>query len=230
MPPKACAFTSVCEEDAVWIPQYLEEVDRLGIDFAVHFDRCSGPTKASMESHPRCVGSTKQDDPSIEFDETHKQKVFDLVAGERYKWAMAWDVDETYARNAPGILRELVASDYQLIDIKWVNLWGDPKHIRVDGAFAAGHRVKFYNLSTGQFLFNHPTVNGGKLVGGHCETTRRHDFVCLHWGMMTEEIRVQHKERWDRIYTKAVGANPYGFWNYALSPDYPPTVVENPYL
>lgn len=39
-----------------------------------------------------------------------------------------------------------------------------------------------------------------------------------------------HKARWDRIYTKAVGANPYKFWDYVLDPEITQVVVENPYL
>ena len=51
-------------------------------------------------------------------------------------------------------------------------------------------------------------------------------MTCLHWGMMTEELRVAHKRRWDDIYSK-VGGNPSGFWDLCLDPTKIPRLEEH---
>lgn len=249
MSPKVCAFTAVCEEDARWLPQYLAEAERLGMPFAVHFDRWQnakghikdGPVRGLMQRvqrHRLCVGYTLSRDYSAEFTEQHKQPVFDLVAGRDFDWAMAWDVDETYERLAPEKLQALLETDADQIQCRWLNLWGDSTTVRADGDWLLGRRVKFYNLLSGRWHFDHPITNGAKLLKspppprkGHRPmhtsgawqpqfrtdvVVKRVDLVCLHWGMMTPELRRLHKERWDRVYTTAVGNNPYGFWRNAL--------------
>lgn len=235
-------YTSVCEEDACWIPQYLKEVERLNLHFGMHLDRCSTYTKNLIRSHPNCIGTTENilHPKAKEFNDTHKQGVFDLVVKAGFDWAMAWDIDETYARDTPQRLEEIQKLDYDYIDTKWVNLWGDEFHIRVDGPFSGGHRVKFYNLQSGfHWKFEGPITNGAKGFkkpgapwGGRsvCLGGKFHQLVCMHWGMMTEELRLQHKARWDRIYTTAVGNNPYGFWDYSLDSSITPVIVPNEYL
>lgn len=244
MTASICAFTSVCQEDACWVSQYLREAERLEMPFAIHLDRIGDVGMARrLAGHPLCVGQTAQDNIAVEFDETHKQGAFDLVDTLGFMWAMAWDIDETYERGAPRKLAQIgdmVEADY--VDIVWLNLWGDQHHVRTDGPFASGHRVKFYNLDRARWRFTHPVTNGAKRVDDVTgevlpqrhpakERAHRHDLVCLHWGMMTRELREQHKLRWDRIYTTAVGANPYGFWDYAIDEaTHPPTVERHDYL
>lgn len=237
-----CAYTAVCEEDSCWLDQYLAEAERLAMPFAMLLDRCSARTKERVRGHRLCIGTTEQNDPAAEFEEWFKQGPFDLVADsfEGYRWAMAWDVDETYEREAPRKLSEIVALDVDYVDITWTNLWGNSRHVRTDGPFGSGHRVKFYNLRRHCWMFTHKITNGPKAVDARGKPLdmlspvkhreHRSDLVCLHWGMMTEELRALHKSRWDRIYTAAVGDNPYGFWRYATDETITPTIVEHDYL
>lgn len=236
MTPNFVAFTAVCEEDAWYAPQYLAEAERLGIPFAIHFDRCTPRTLRAFVRHRLCVGYTFQPDSGEEFTEQHKQKVFDLAASKGPRWMLGWDVDETFERDAPQKFAEIAdRTDADLIDFRWVNLWDDPGHIRTDTIFSGGHRSNLYS-SRLNWKFDHPITNGAKAVAPSGKVKKdvrvaKSDLVCLHWGMMTLELRKQHKARWDRIYTKAVGNNPFGFWSYALDEEtYPPTVSENPYL
>lgn len=227
--PKICAFTSICEEDACWLDQYLAEAGRLDMPFVMHFDRCSQETKDRVSSHRLCLGTTQQDDVRQEFEEWHKQAPLDVIQNSRqFDWAMAWDVDETWHRDfraLAGLLRTCGANQ---VDVPWKNLWDDKDHIRVDGPFSAGHRVKFLTM-VHRWRFDSKITNGPKAEGipDSQFTTEKLPIACIHWGMMTHEMRMQHKERWDRIYTAAVGRNPYGFWNYALDPAYIPTVVKH---
>lgn len=235
-----CAFTSICKEDVCWLPQYLAEADRLLMPFVMHFDRCRDVLQIVKE-HPLFMAATFKD--SGEFEEWDKQAPFDEIVSRGFKWAMAWDVDETYERDARSKLDEITSLDVDYVDVRWVNLWGDAGHIRTDGPFhpQSGHRVKFYNLNRQRWRFTHKITNGPKVVDdrgepldGYPNPTKarehRHDLTCLHHGMMTPELRALHKERWDRIYTAAVGANPYGFWAYACDETITPIIERNPYL
>ncbi len=211
-------YTSICEEDACWIDQYLKEMKRLGLRFIVHLDRCSQATKKLIAQSKYCRDYTEQLDPKVEFTEQHKQEAFDLLKVHGFDWAMAWDIDETWELNAPMKLDWVERSEADYLDCPWYNLWEDPKHIRIDHHHSSGHRVKFYRLSPEfTWKFDHPITNGLTGLGtDRPPILDELNFVCLHHGMMTEELRLQHKERWDRIYTAAVGGNPYGFWNDAL--------------
>jgi len=241
------AYTSVCEEDAGYAPQYLAEAERLAMPFAIHLDRCSTSTLRKFFRHPLCVGYTTQNNRSIEFNEQHKQAVFDLAAKQKPQWLMAWDVDETFERDAPRKLLEIADLDADYVDVRWVNLWDDPKRVRTDGPFSQGHRVKFYSMKL-KWKFDHPITNGAKAIdretgnvlvyNPHRPNSKeikraQHDLVCIHWGMMTRELRELHKDRWDRIYSAALRGdkNPYGFWEYALNEtDYPPVTSEHDYF
>lgn len=222
------AYTSVCEEDACWIGQYLAEAERLQLPFAVHLDRCSRETKKRFRKHPLCFAATEQDNPKLEFDETQKQAVFDKVEAAGFQWAMAWDIDETYEREAGRKLAEIAALDADHVDIRWLNLWGDAQHIRVDPPLNTGHRVKFYRFGNLQWRFTHKITNGPKPVERE-PVLAKYDFVCLHWGLITRELRLLHKARWDRIYGAAVGKNPYSFWSHCLDDNYPAVVAANEY-
>jgi len=233
------AFSCICEEDAWLLDQYLTEVERLDIPFGMHMDRCSAETKLRIENHPLCFGTTVQDDPKREYTEQDKQAIFDMLykSGRRRRWALHWDVDEIWDKDAPDKLRAIINRSEDLLYVKWVNCWGDLEHIRVDTVFASSRRVKLYNISQGRrWLFDHPITYGCKMVGD--EGLVKHgagvhadlDLVCLHTGLMTRELREFHKARWDRILTTAVGNNPLGFWEYCVrEADFPPTVIPNPY-
>jgi hypothetical protein len=231
-----CVFTSVCDEDAEHFGRYLREMGRLAMPFAVHLDRCVSKDSEVFARHPLCVGTTRPANHNVEFNETHKQQVFDLVVSRGFKWALALDVDETFEKGARPKIDEIVASDHSLIVTRWVNLWLDERHARIDGPFVAGRRMKFYNLARHQYRFLKPEVNGAYVVD---ERGRRaavdipcteSDLVCLHYGLMTPESCRLHKERWDRIYKRCSGANPYGIWKYACDPDVVPEVIEHDYI
>lgn len=226
------AFTAACEEDACWVDQYLAEAERLRLPFAVHLDRCPPSIPlVRLTTHPLCVGTTKQDDQAVEFEERHKQGVLDLVAGTGCRWALAWDVDETYERDARARLNAAANNTADCLDARWLNLWGDRDHVRVDGHWCAGHRVKLLNLQDGRrWRFDHPIINGPKLVGRE-GVTGQCDIVCLHHGMMLPELRRQHRDRWDRIYSTALRGdpNPYGFWRDAIKTEAKAIMVRHGY-
>jgi hypothetical protein len=225
-----CMFTAVCEEDKGWIPQFLSEAERLNLPFVVHLDRCRREpfVKSDIERHPLYKGASYKDEG--EFTEQDKQDALNLVAVLGYDWAMATDIDETYEQEASAKIAEIVKMDADLVDVRWLNLWGDKDHVRVDLNFAVGHRVKFYNLRSGKWVFDHPITNGAKLQGREAKVAKA-DLVCLHAGMMTPELRRLHKERWDRIYSTALRGdpNPLGFWRQALETEKDAVLIRHGY-
>lgn len=220
-----CVFTAVCEDDAQWVDQYLKEIERLNLDFVIYLDRCSDETKGKLQQHKNCKGFYSQDDHTQEFNETRKQKVFDLIP-KTYDWALAWDIDETWECKAVDKLSTLPEADY--IDVEWVNLWEDNQHIRVGDGFGPRPRTKLYSMKY-PWKFTSPVVNGPYLHEKKDQIPGRIDLVCIHHGLKTKELRHQHKERWDRIYTKAIGGNPYKLWESAVDETIIPNVQPNPY-
>lgn len=234
------AFIEVCEQDVIHLDTCLAEVTRLGMPFGIHFDRCSEATKARVRAHPFLVAEHSQDDHSVEYTEMHKQGVISkIMLLNRFKWLVHWNVDEVWEKDTLQKLAKIADRDEHYLYCQWINCWGDVGHIRTDGPFNTP-RVKLYNLSKGKWLANHAIIHGLKflktdgqidesenVVKGHV------DLVCLHLGLMTRELREQHRERWDRIYNTATrgDGNPYGIWRMALDEEtYPPTVSENTYL
>lgn len=237
-PYKIGAFTSVCEEDAHFLPKYLAETERVGMDFVMHFDKCSPATKFLVIKHPRCVGITENNGPNSHFDEMHKQPALDLLVSLGYDWAVNWDADETWERDAVVKMQSL-SPGVDVYDYKWVNLWDDPRFIRVDGPLANGHRARFYNLKSGaRWEFYNPKINGARADFGKYQKLRgethleKLDLVSIHWGMLTKEMRAHHKKRWDFLYGRHTddGKNPYGFWEWACDESITPELVEHGYF
>lgn len=226
-----CFFTSVCEADYGHVSRYLREVERLDMPFVVHFDRCHIP---EMADHHLCDGFTYQYDPAIEFEERHKQAPLNKVVSLAYDWACMMDIDETWEFDILEKFKRLDQLGADYVDTRWLNLWGDWRHVRVDSNYALGHRVKLFNLKSGlKWEFDHPITNGPKTIGAREPVLATClDMVCLHWGMMTQEDRLHHKARWDRIYSTALRGdqNPYGFWKNACDETIKPILVKHGYF
>jgi hypothetical protein len=233
------AFTPICEDDAHWIPQYLAEAERLDLRFAMHFDRCSNLTKHMLLSHRLCVGGTQQNDPDREYDETAKQVAMD-IANTGVQWVLHWDMDETWNVKDLAELERSLPSDALAIDVRWVNLWEDDRHIRTDGVLGgySATRTKLYRSTwrrshTQKWVFRSPLVYGPSLMqyGRALEHTpaKALSVHCQHHGYKTRELRLQHKARWDRVYgAHHDGVNPYGTWAFLCDESITPTVEEYP--
>lgn len=240
------AYTPICEEDAGYIDQYLSEVERLDVPFALYLDRCSPKTKRKITGHRLCLGSVANNDPGKEFSEKDRQGPFDLIAAAGLRWAVSWDMDETYEKAAPEKLAGYLAgSDAACLAVNVVTLWGDAEHIRTD---IGGPQPKIYDVSKFTWKFLSGVTNGPRAVTPtpiHPRGWQYEDclpleqvpvvsipVVCLHWGLITRELRLFHKARWDRIYSNpgTGGGNPYQSWNMALDEAGYPPVVERHHL
>lgn len=212
------AFTSVCGEDAHWVAQYLAEMERIGLRFAIHFDRFPQGNKLKIQEHPLCVGATHQNDLQKEFHQRHKQGVFDLAC-KHAPWVMAHDIDETFEEDAVQNLVQLKELQRHIFaaSVKVDTLWNDTEHVRVDGPFCNARRIRCFRSGAADWRFEKyckpQPYRGGRRKGGYAYLPI--DLTVLHWGLMTREGRELHKRRWDRVYNHILGNNPYEIWNYA---------------
>lgn len=235
------AFTPICEPDAMWIGQYLREVERLDIGFGIHFDRCSSETKFRLLSHRNCIASTAQDNPNLEYTEQHKQAIFDAVCTVGAEWALHWDADEVWEDD---FIRKYEAEKKRKeshLRVQWANCWETPDRIRSDDPgpqklLSPSPRVKLYRVDGVRWVFDHPVIYGCKEVIDGVKRSKTQskqlegdtDIVCLHAGLMTHELRLLHAARWDRVYGAAVGENPYKLWHALMDHvSFPPQTVPN---
>jgi hypothetical protein len=235
-----CLFTAILDEDSIWIDQYLGEVERLNLNFAIHFDRCYPETKCRLSNHPLCIGSISQEEDEQEFLETHKQGILDIVNGRKgVRLAVALDIDERFERDAAAKLQELSRTNLVTVSCPVWQLWENESQLRVDPPFTGMYRQRGYNLRAGyRFVFDNYVVNAPSTRRDYRQRVltkeplhEKVDLHVLHSGMMTRELRLQHLERWNRIYGKARGRNPYNFWKHICDEEnHPAKVIPNPYL
>lgn len=224
---KLALIFSVCDEDERHFARFNAELTRLGFEFFVNFDHCGSATKKLFKANPLCSGANENDDAADLFEESHRQKALRLVDERKdFDWMLQMDVDETLERDAPRKIADILMLNVDVVDCRVLDLWGDGSMYRVDGPFAGSHREKFFNLRTAEKLYYyHPTSHAPKHVPRHGRPSavRSYDLNILHWGMMNMEEVEFHCKRWDAIYTRSVGGNPYGTYPYLRDPN---TVIQ----
>lgn len=217
--PRVGLIFPVCDGDERHFARFYAELTRLGFPFVAHFDHCCSNTKFKFQAHPLCTGWSTDDDPKSFFDESFRQQALDvLVATRRFTHMIHMDVDETLERDAPEMILEIARSGVDVAKFRCLDLWGDDLHYRVDGVFAGSRREKVFKLLGNKLKYPHPTAHapnvtpeGGKRGDARVVET---DVKILHWGIMNLEDAQFHKDRWDAIYTRKVGSNPYGGYTY----------------
>ena len=223
----------VCDGDERHFDRFLAELTRLGFPFAVHFDHCSAETKRRFKEHPLFLEGHEDDDPNSFFGEDSRQSALDILVKHGFAWMLSFDVDETLEKNAPEKIRKLLDADaggYDVIEFPLLDLWGDARHYRVDGPFQQSHREKMFRLGIGRWRYTHATIHAPMCTPLHKEHEVRviqPDIFVMHWGIMNMEDVRFHTERWNRVYEKKIGKNPYGFYPYMNDPvGNPPDIRE----
>lgn len=221
----------VCDEDRKHFQRLSAELERLGKPFVVHFDHCCKETKSYFVGHRLCFNFTADDDPKSFFDESFRQRPLDILIRFGFKFALQMDADETWEKRAPEKLERLMALGADVCVARCLDFWGDEKHYRVDGPFASSTREKLFKLPGNTLKYPHPSAHAPNVVphGKRREdaVVHRSDLHVLHWGIMSMEDAKFHKDRWDTIYTRKLGGNPYGGYEYYFSHD--PVLAEFDY-
>jgi hypothetical protein len=219
-----------CDEDKGHFPRILAEFTRLGFPFAVCFDHCCDETKHLFTTHPCCVGF--HDNTTQQFDERHRQYAFDiLLKHDDYDWITYLDTDEVYDRRALELIPQILDYDADLVWCPVLDLWGTGD-CYMDGVGCLGPcmgpdsastggkqlRDKFYNLRTGTWQYRHPDIHAPYFTprdgSRRAARRKRSNLYVLHYGLMSREDGAFHEQRWNTIYKKTLGRNPYsnGFY------------------
>ncbi len=217
---------ATCDADEQHFGRMLAELTRLGCPFAVHFDRCCKATKKRFLTHKMCAASSSNDDQSVTFHEGHRQFALEalLKALPNLDWFGQLDTDETYECDAKKHIQCILDGPFDVVQCIVMDLWGDKNHYRTDGSFGQSRREKFFNLGIGEWAYTHSVIHAPKLVKPRdnsqqqVKVLRHQRPYVLHWGIMNMDDVKVHTDRWDEIYTKAVGSNPYGFYPYINDP------------
>lgn len=227
------AAVVVNEVDAKrWFGQLLPELTRFDVRVAWVLDSCSDETKKIVHEFPLTVG-VKEMEGEV-FKEKWRGHAVQPLRDAGCKWVILWDSDDTFAPNAPDIFRKTLENETRPVGyVRRVNIvTQDGKdYIRTDGPFKFGcgstqvNRMILYNLGydlkwMDDVTHGPYTFKDGLIVDERFQV----EAYSVHWGLRDHDLRVQHKERWDFNYTKAIGRNPYGLWNLVLDDTITPTL------
>lgn len=221
---------STFDGDAKHFDRFIAELERLAFPFAAHLDHCCAETKKRFAMHPLCVGVHMDDDPESHWDESFRQSALSILQEREFKWALSLDTDETLERKAPEKIVEATKLGADIVDFRVLDLWGDGRHYRKDGPFEESHREKLFNLRAGDIAYYHPTIHAPKVKphGREVVVAKYYPIYVLHWGIMDmDDVRL-HTARFDAIYNRKVGGNPYTFYKDINDPATVPIIKEVP--
>lgn len=222
---------STCDEDKQHFARFLAEMTRLSLPFAVNLDHCCEETEELFLGHDLCIGGYRDHDPESFFEESHRQRALEILLRGGFQWMLQMDVDETLEKEALRKLREATHFGADIVGARVLDLWGDNTDLsaltyRVDGPFNGSRREKLFSLTSDPNIhYYHPTIHAPKV----CPVVRSvvvnmSDLRVLHWGIMNREDAEFHCKRWDAIYTRYVGGNPYGLYPYLRDNSVVPTL------
>jgi hypothetical protein len=227
--PKVGFLFSVFEGDKKHFNRFIQELKRLNLPFTVNFDHCSDATKFRFKSLPNYLDGYEDDDPNSFFDESFRQRPLELLQKHKFDWAFQLDVDETLERDAINKIYDATTIGADIIDCPVIDLWGSKDKYRIDGGFGCSHREKMFNIHN-TCIYTHPTVHAPKVTRKGEIIVKRYDLNVIHWGIMDMDDVKEHTERWNTIYIRKVGGNPYasGFYSYINDPATVPFLVSIP--
>lgn len=236
---KIGACIMINEEDCVlWLDQLLRELERMPIEASWYLDHCSDKHKERIRNHQKTVSVIIEDD--AQFLEPFRQKPFRVLQSLKYDWIVMWDSDETWEKDAPKTLvKELGEQECVIGTSTMVTAWEKGKrfYLRDDGPFdhtqktSQTHRVRFYKGDQDWRWLDRITQGPALHVyGERIELTPMFHTktAIIHWGYSTEELREQHRKRWDNNYVYAIGRNPYGLWDFVCDKNIKPRLIKFP--
>jgi hypothetical protein len=231
-------ITPVCEEDAVrWGAQYLEEITRLGFPFAMHFTDGNRLTSdAGKEAHnrfrhhPLYVGaSIGPKDRS--FRDHDRQGAYDILERKRFDATILMDIDETWEANFHSKIEALFQrDDWDAGRVHWINVWERPDQLRIDNP-SNPYRVKINRLDQGKrWHWMGWSVDPYIMPERPRSRDLGTDLVCLHWGLMTRELRLFHRDRNHQLFKESYGECPFEYWDYLLDEKRRMELITNTFL
>lgn len=209
-------FTALCEQDKNWLPQFMKQCEILGYPVSWYADHLSLETLIQLEQWPLTFAIFEG--KAELFSEKSKGKAMDALVG-HFDWAIQMDIDETWEAGAELSLPKELSNhpDGQTAEVPMVTVFKDKDVLyqRLDPYFKDGvesKRCRIYNLKY-QWGFADPITCGAYR---YRDGSKLPDYISfplsistVHWGYWTHELMEKKKKKWDEVYTKVVGRNPY---------------------
>jgi hypothetical protein len=208
-------FVCVCERDMEWMPQFMKQAEILDYKVAWFADKLSFSSLVKLEQWPNThyiyenkVGT---------FSEQSKEIAFRGLKG--FDWAIQMDIDETWQDGAKELIEKALTEnpDGYIAECPMITVFkeGETLYRRIDEYFKNGtesKRWRIYNLKY-EWHWNDPITCGGYVYINGRSTNTFTAFPCeaesVHWGYWTHELMEKHKAKWEDVYVKAFGRNPY---------------------
>lgn len=214
---KIGVFVAVCDADFEWVRQFVQSSPW---PIALYGDNLSRENwQKILALKPLIVEAV--DGKGI-FSEKSKQQAFNILVDRGYDWAVQMDIDETWEQGAADIVEASLAENPdghigQCNMVHVIQREGE-LFIRQDPYYSTGGREgsrdRIYNMRY-KWRWVDPLTNGAYplnengSVQENVATIFATGATTVHWGYMTHNLRVAHRRKWDDVYIKAAGRNPY---------------------
>jgi len=219
------AYVMFCEEDTIWLDDFLVNAEMIDVDIAWQLDHCSDKTKQKIKDFKNTVWIKEETEPYLE---SFRQNPFYALKELGYKWAFHWDIDERWdiSANLQQDFKDAEEKGAKVIQFPMFTAWGNK--LRVDSIFnpKKSHsqtlRERAYYTQEDWRWRDKIIVSPFHFIKGKVDKAYKRHYgksVIVHYGYSTEELREHHKKRWNDNYTRAVGKQPYDFWDYITNPE-----------
>jgi hypothetical protein len=226
-------FVCVCDKDMHWFDQFDREAQRIGYPVAYVGDRMSGENVDRIKNAKSTLSFYLNED---QFSERTKQHGMKSLQREKFDWGIQMDIDETFELAAKETLEKSLEqnSDHHIARCSMVTAYlKDGEWMqRVDAQFGVGgiesSRERVYNLSH-VWVYADPVTCGAKLVikGKPAETYKpfHSGITTVHWGYHSKDLCKEHKEKWEDVFLKTFGRNPYSTYDFLTNEAVVPELI-----
>ena len=223
----------ICDEDAHRLNIVFKEAIRLDMPIAWYADRCSQETVDKLKGFDLTVGIYRG---SGQFSEVVRQHAFDMLDRKGFGWALNWDSDETWSKTAKKDMEKSLGEYERAIVCPMKTVWekDNELYFREDGLCHGTQsntkRIRLYSLDF-EWMWQDKAINGPAYMVGRqwvypdINKLRTCNATTIHWGYADDKMRESHKKRWDKIYTEAVGRQPYNNWEWFCDKTIEPTLT-----
>jgi hypothetical protein len=218
-------FVAVCERDFHWFEKFERQAKILGYPISVFADHLSPESLERLEfSSATCF---VHDNQTEQFSEKSKEIALRFLKDNNFKWAIQMDIDETWQDGAKELIEQALSEnqDKDIGECQMITVDNRDGKLfkRVDDYFTKGvesKRERIYNLSN-DWRWVDPITCGAKMFRNNILVEQVTQFWCpaasVHWGYSTQELRLDHTDKWHDVWMKTVGRIPYA--SYGIHSD-----------
>ncbi len=219
-------FVAVCERDFHWFKQFSHQAKILGYPVAIFADHLSPESLILLREDKNVI--FVHDNQTEQFSERSKELAFNYLRNNHFAWAIQMDIDETWQDGAKTLIEQSLSEnengDIGNCPMVTVDNREGEFFRRTDKYFVSGvesARERIYNLKREWHWIDPITCGAYAFVNGAPSNEGITRFECpaisVHWGYSTQDLRLDHTEKWHDVWNKTVGRIPYQ--SYGLHSD-----------